>query len=82
MRFNLKKVLRDNLVGKVFVDNESGRKGDYNYYNSVGVEYPPFDQLIHNVNLVWDGEDIMILLHCEGGQTYKVLFDDNLTLGE
>lgn len=80
MKFELEKVLRDVLIGKVFVDSEFSSKGDRDYYESIGMDYPPFDQKIINTRLIVGKEDPEILLYFEGGITYRLYTNDELEL--
>jgi len=80
MSFNLEKILKEKLIGKVFVDSEYSSKGDFDYYESIGMEYPPFDEVIKNVHLVQESGDVFILLHFKCGQTHKVYSCDTLEL--
>ena len=80
MNFNLEKFLKEKLIGKVFVDSEYSSKGDFGYYEAIGTEYPPFDEVIKNVHLVQGSEDVFILLHFKCGSTYKLSSCDTLEI--
>lgn len=80
MEFNIQRLLREQLVGKVFVDSEFSDKGDHEYYEDNGLEYPPFDCEIICVDLVHNGEDTLILIRVEDGQTHTFYTNDTIVL--
>lgn len=82
MKFNIGQVLKEQLVGKIFVDSEFSDKGDYAYYEENGLEYPPFDCEISKVYIVHNGEDPLILIEVVDGQTHTFYTNDTIEVKE
>lgn len=55
------RTLKKMFVGKTLVDTEFSSKGDYRYYETIGVDYPGFDGIILDVELTTDADKDVVI---------------------